>query len=182
MTKQEVTKLIFIIKATYPKYYAGIAAEEIKFLIDAWAAIFAKYDYEIAAAGLQAYIANDVKGFPPTPGQIIDRVVKTASSTEPTAAESWAHVYKKICKASWHAAEGFAELSEIEQRIVGSPEQLKQWALASIENGELSVIQSQYIKAYDAAIALRREEIKLPGAVRDLLTTAAGGKNLLTGV
>ena len=36
MTKQEITKLIFVIKATYPKYFATFSKSDYENMIMAW--------------------------------------------------------------------------------------------------------------------------------------------------
>lgn len=177
MNKQEVSKIVFIIKATYPKYYANISAQEVGFMVEAWEAVFADHSYTETLAGLQAYIATDTAGFPPTPGQIIDRIVKIENPHTLTAAQSWARVYHAICNSIWHAAEEFEKLDEIEKRVVGSPEQLRQWGMADVESGELSVIQSNYLRSYNAALESDREDKKIPAAVRTLIQQTIEGFN-----
>lgn len=65
MNKQEVVKLLTLIKANYPNYNKDLTAEEGGLLIDFWVDLFGEYDLQIVGAGLQAFIAKDTKGFAP---------------------------------------------------------------------------------------------------------------------
>lgn len=92
MTKQEITKLIFVIKATYPKYFATFSKSDYENMIMAWQMALEDYPYSQASAGLKTYLVSDTKGFPPAPGQIIDNIHKVmppAAGTELNGMEAW---------------------------------------------------------------------------------------------
>ena len=169
MTKKEVMQLIFIIKAAYPRFYSAISKEEITYMHEAWSMVLSDYSYEMACAGVQAYISTDKKGFPPSPGEIIDRIQKmTATEDEKmTEGEAWRLVYRAICNGIYGAAEEFAKLPELCQRAVGSPEVLRQWAQEDIDS--MSVIQSNFERSFRTTQERHAEEKKLPGNVRELL-------------
>ena len=174
MTKKETMQLIFIMKAAYPKYFSRISEDEIKYMHEAWSMVMTDYPYEVACAGLKSYISSENEGFPPSPGQIIDRIHKLTERPEErlTESEAWRLVYKAVCNSIYNASEEFDKLPALCQRAVGSPEVLRQWAQEDLDS--MSVIQSNFQRAYRTAQERRAEEKKLPSDVRALIDNMTG--------
>ena len=74
MTVQEAKKIMAVLSATYPQHYKNFDADMANNLITVWASIMAEYPYERVSTGLKRFIETDTKGFPPTPGQVIDKM------------------------------------------------------------------------------------------------------------
>jgi hypothetical protein len=72
----------------------------------------------------------------------------------------------------YNAGENFAELPPILQKIVGSPNVLREWALM---NGEVvnSVIQSNFMRSYKAKVAQEKEHAMLPSSTKQLIAGLA---------
>lgn len=169
MTYGEASKLIMVITAAYPEHYKGMDAERVSALISLWSALLEDYPYAVVSAALRAFMASDTKGFPPVPGQIIDRIVKMTRPVQMAPMEAWALVRRAARNSIYNSEEEFAKLPEDVQKVVGSPVNLASMATMSPE--AMSVQESHFIRQYEAEQKRRVEDAKMPQAVRDLLTS-----------
>lgn len=167
MTLDEVKKLIFILKATYPNHYRSFNDADYKNLSAAWAMVLEDYTYSQASAGLKIYLASDTKGFPPSPGQVIDCIHKAKHNEQMTALEAWTLVRTAIGRSTYYAEEEFNNLPKICQKVLGSADALRHMAqLPSDTVG--SVEQSHFIRGYEAMVKRQAEEVKIPQRIRPL--------------
>ena len=171
MTKQEAAKLIYVIKASYPKVYDKCSPQDFENMIAAWVMVMEDYAYDVAAAGLMAYLANDTKGFPPSPGQVIDCIHKIGRKDEMSALEAWQYVSKAIKNGIYHSQEEFEKLPEICKKVVGRHENIREWATMDSDTVQ-SVEQSHFIRVYDSMIQRERENAKIPAQVRQMIEGA----------
>lgn len=180
MTDYEIGRLVYAVRGTYPKYYANMGAEDLKGLSMAWALVLGEYDFAIASRAVQLYLANDTKGFPPSPGQIVDAIHKITNPriAEMTATEAWALVRKAIRNGYYGAEEEFAKLPAACQRAIGSPSNLRELAQLDIDQVE-TVEQSHFIKAYNTQVIRERETAKMPSDIRALVEKAVSEKRQL---
>ena len=180
MTDYEIGRLVYAVRGTYPKYYANMGAEDLKGLSMAWALVLGEYDFAIASRAVQLYLANDTKGFPPSPGQIVDAIHKITNPriAEMTATEAWALVRKAFRNGYYGAEEEFEKLPTACQRAIGSPSNLREIAQLDIDQVE-TVEQSHFIKAYNTQIIRERETAKMPSDIRALVEKAVSEKRQL---
>lgn len=96
MNRQEVYKLLVMVKATWPMHFASFKTSDFESQGATWAFALSDYSYEECSAGLKLYMRNDVKGFPPSPGQIIDCIHKLKENPlkRQTAEEAWKSVFR----------------------------------------------------------------------------------------
>jgi len=73
MTLNETAKLLYLIQQTYIVQYQNVKQESLEAQAKTWTAILTDVDYKEAELALKLYAAHD-KGFPPSPGQIIEKV------------------------------------------------------------------------------------------------------------
>jgi hypothetical protein len=169
MTVQEAAKLVFTIKATYPKYFAKYSKPELDNMINIWARLFRDIPYEKGSIGLEVYLTTETDGFPPSPGQVIDCIQK-AEPQSMNEIEAWGLVRMAIRDGIYHAEEHFKELPPDCQKAVGRPGQLTEWAM--LKSSEVDTIAAaQFKRVYTAEIKRRREEAKMPQEVRERLAT-----------
>lgn len=179
MTRNEMSRVIKAMKATYPKYYMGMSQNDVEGMLDVWSALFVNYKLSTVMAGLQAFIMADTKGFPPSPGQIVDIIHKTAAGKkELTATEAWALVRRAVSNSSYHAEEEFDRLPDIVKRAVGSPGNIRELAATDSSTFE-SVEKSHFIRAYNTELQRMQEQEKIPAEVR--LTISEGMESLKSG-
>ena len=165
MNNSEVVKLIFTIKATYPKYYSNFTKSDYDNLRDSWVAIFGNYTYEQASRALYCYMQND-NGFPPTPGQIIQWINKMSPSSNdnyPTAQEAWECLIDDYVSCSGdykRAKENYESMPVVLKKCVGGADALNDMALMDV-NTLNSVEKSHFIKTYNAVLNDYKERVKM---------------------
>lgn len=167
MTRDEVAKLVYIIKAAYPRMFANMSADETRNMVGAWSFALEDYPASEASAGLKVYITGDTKGFPPSPGQVIDCIHKMHSiaSGAMTAAEAWDAVRTVVQTQS---RERYDSLPDLVKRAAGSFQSIKEMGLLEMSVFE-SVEKARFTKEYNAQVVRSREEAKIPSQVRMML-------------
>ena len=164
MKKVELMKIFYVIKASYPRFYKDYTALEIEQLLSVWGLVLADYSYEQVSNGVRHYLATDVKGFPPSPGQIVDSICKISvnQGQELSADEAWSCVVRAVSNSTYHSAEEFERLPEICKKIVSSPRQLMDWVEDDSFN---SVARSNFLKSFREKVEKQKEENKIPNSV-----------------
>lgn len=173
MTRDEVTAILAVLKTAYPTFYKNMSDDEIEDVIDLWATMFADDEVRIVTEAVRAYIATDTKGFPPVIGQIKEKIQEITQPKMMTEMEAWERVKRAI--SYYHATEAFANLPPILQKIVGSPNTLREWAVMDSETVN-SVIQSNFMRSFKTVAEREREFAKLPESAKQLMIEAS--KNL----
>lgn len=147
MNKADVMKLIYVVKSAYPRDFEKFTEKDISNMAAAWGLTLGDMDYHRASEGLKVYLRSDTRGFPPSPGQVLNCAI-TASEhggeNDISEMEAWA-AYKKALSNSGEigrARKEFAKLPPIVQATVGRPENLVEAALD--EELNLQVEQSNF--------------------------------------
>lgn len=167
MTFEETGTILDILSGAYPNFHGGENTLKV------WYDIFGDYDVRIVAAAVKSFISSDEKGFPPVPGQIMGKLRLITEQGTDTEMEAWGKVLKAISRGIYNAKEDFERFPEEIQRIVGSPNQLKEWAImdSDIVN---SVIASNFQRSYRAKMKQKAEFDALPPDVKQLVSAISG--------
>lgn len=169
MNRQETSKIVASITAAYPNHFKGYTTQQIDSLINTWCMVMDDYTYPQASAGLKIFLASDTKGFPPSPGQVIDCILKITKpeSAEMSEGEAWHIARKAIERGSAWAEEDFEKMPPNIQKALGSPANIRSMATDSEYNEE--VAKSQFLRAYRSILTREREEAKIPSKVMALI-------------
>ena len=149
--------------ATYPNF----KLVDVDFAANTWANILSDCTYDQASLALKAYIRSDSSGFAPSPGQLIDKMQNFVSEKELNEIEAWSLVNRAIKNSGYNSVEEFDNLPETVKKAVGSPEQLRAWALDSSYNE--SVISSQFMRTYRTESTRKINLKKLPSYMNDII-------------
>lgn len=182
MTREETLAIMSVLKAAYPSFYKDMKRSEAEGIVDLWASMFADDDVKVVAAAVKAHIAKDTKGFPPNIGAIKDAIVQLTKPQEMgmSELEAWSLVRKAVSNGIYGAQKEFDAFPPLLQQIVGSPGQLKEWAV--IDEDVLStVVASNFQRSYRARAANEREMLALPSDVRQTMAQLTGGDMLRLG-
>lgn len=163
MNSLEVKKLFAIMMAVYPNF----KLVDVDFAANTWSNILSDCTYDKASLALKAYIRSDSSGFAPSPGQLIDKMQNFVSEKELNEIEAWSLVNRAIKNSGYNSVEEFDKLPETVKRAVGSPEQLRAWALDSSYNE--SVISSQFMRTYRTESTRKINLKKLPAYMNDII-------------
>jgi len=170
MTEQETAQIVYVIGATYPSMFQKYDKEMYARLVRAWHMVLQDYEYGEANAGLRIYLSRETKGFPPSPGQIVEciQMLRPTAETEMTATEAWSLVLKAVRNSAYNAEDEFERLPPMCKRAVGSPGTLREMALMD-STAVGSVEQSHFIRTYNSLVEREKLEAKLPRQIRQLI-------------
>lgn len=167
MERREVATLLATIQAYYPQYNPP----DKTIAVNAWFDILKEYPKELVENALRAFISTDTTGFAPSIGQLIGKMNLIQSMGELNEMEAWALVSKAIRNSGYHSVEEFEKLPELVQKSVGTPLQLRTWALD--QNYNEQVVSSNFIKCYRTETKMKREYMSLPQNIRDSISVAS---------
>jgi hypothetical protein len=173
--REEIIKLMSVLRGAYPQFYRDVSKTEALDTINLWADMFANDDAALVGAAVKSLIEGDEKGFPPTIGQIKAKIRLLTGSRELTESEAWARVAAAVRNGIYNSQEEFDKLSPTMQRIVGSPAQLREWATMDSQTLH-SVVASNFQRSYKAISAKEQEIAKLPADVRQMVAQIAPPK------
>lgn len=181
MTIQETSTIMDALVAAYPHFYSRQTDNERYQALQLWAEMFKDYDYRLVAAAIKSFITTNTQGYPPTIGQIMDKLIKLLHPDDDmTEMEAWEHIRHAVSNSAYHADREFGKLPEVLQRIVGSPSTLREWGMAPIEDLQ-TVIQSNFMRSYRARAAQIREQRALPADIQLFLAQVVSGPSSLLG-
>ena len=181
MTKVQTMQMMAIIQAAYPRFYVGVSKDDAEAAGNLWHSFFANDDASLVSDAVRTFIANDTKGFPPSIGQIrekLDVINQAVHGFELTPQNAWGLVKRALKDSAYHAAERFSELPEVVQEVVGSPSQLHDWAVSDDGVSE-SVIASNFQRSYAARAQVHKELRRAPG---DVLARIEEDKRMIAGM
>lgn len=170
MNRDETLKVMGVLKAAYPRYYANQSKEDILSAVNLWNVMLNEYDYAIVTKAVRALIAT-VK-FPPSVAEVIESIQKITMPRQLEPLEAWGLVKRAIKNSLYNAEDEFLKLPEEIQMTIGSPEQLRAWAKDE-ENAADTVISSNFQRSYQAKIKSIREYAAMPQDVRKLIDRLA---------
>lgn len=151
MNEAETALVLAHIKGAYPSHFRQMTKQEALGIVKTWQRSFTDDDGNMVLNAVDLYIQRDLKGMPPSIGQVRGALNELMSGDNTDDGAAWAMVYRAICNSAWHSNEEFAKLPPILQRVVGSPRQLQDWG--QMEASTISsVVMSNVLKQYRASV------------------------------
>lgn len=172
MTRSEVISLMSILQVAYPSFYAKQNEGEIQAAVRLWAEMFADDDPAVVAAAVKALIVADDKGYPPHIGAVKTKMRKLTNPGEMSESEAWGKISLALQNGIYGAKEEFEKLPPVLQKVVGSPNQLREWAVMDLETVQ-SVVASNVQRSYRTHVQREREYNALPNDVKALVSGLA---------
>lgn len=164
MKKNEFAKLALAIKTYFPRDNVLPSNEALEL----WYDLLKDLDYTAASNGLKAYVSTNK--FAPTISDIRQYATKTVKSEQMNEMQAWEMVSKALRNSSYKSEEEFAKLPPAVQEAVGSPSQLRIWAISDDYNE--SVVSSNFIKTYRVVINRHSEMERMPDNISALIEEA----------
>lgn len=177
MNRQETFQIMTLLQANYPDSFRGMSKEAANVKVNLWTDMFAEEPFELVAAAAKAYIATDTGGFMPTIGKLKDMIHQMQQPNADTQMEAWGLVMKALRNSLYGSEEEFKKLPPTVQKTVGSPNQLKEWAMMDSETVQ-SVVASNFQRSYQTVQKRDADFQKLPGQVQSFITTLAAGLSM----
>ena len=177
MIIKSIGDVMEVLEAAYPKHYQGQNDEQRAKTIKLWAVMFVDDELAVVGAAVKAFIVTDSKGFPPSIGQIKNKMADLVRGDEMSEYEAWNLVkeairdggdgYYNFTTNCYSHEAAFAKLPPVLQRLVGSPNVLREWYNMKESTVE-SVVGSNFMRSYRARTASSREYDMLPGDVKNI--------------
>lgn len=164
MKRDETIQILMLVQAAYPNY----KPHDKTVTVNLWNKMLSDYEYNQVCAAVEAYILTG-NGFPPSIGDIVDKLQMVFGEAEYSDVEAWELVWKAISNSGYHAEEEFEKLPEIAKKVVGSPGQLRQWALSEVRDDTISVWRSNFLKQYRTESQRKKERDKLSPNLKKLI-------------
>lgn len=177
MTRSDVIGIMALLETAYPSYYAKSNERQRREAVNLWADLFSGDDPALVAAAVKAIIVTG-GAFPPSIGEIKNKMHDLAAPSEISETEAWALVAKACSNGIYGYEKEYAALPPTVQAAVGRAEQLHEWALMDEETLQ-SVVASNFMRGYKTACRREREIAMLPESVKALLEGV--GQKLMLG-
>lgn len=174
MNREETKAILAILKAGYPNFYKDMTKEDATSIINLWATMFADDPAQVVAEAVKSLMCT--LKFPPTIADVKEKIAMITQPPAMTEMEAWQMVKSAI--SYYNAAETFERLPPILKRIVGSPNQLREWAIMEADKFD-TVVQSNFMRSYKALAAQEKERAMLPESTKQMIAGLAG-KGMLT--
>ncbi len=158
MNDTETKKILAVLAVAYPT----LADDKALPRVNIWTTLFADEPYELVSAAVKQYIASDESGFPPAIGKI-KALCAGLTEQEVSEPEAVSLIMNAIQNGIYGSKEEFEKLPPICQRMVVSPDRLREWAQLDA-NQVYTVIASNLRRAYAADKSRTQERQALPQA------------------
>lgn len=179
MDRTDVLKIMAVLRGAYPQFYRNISKQEAEDTVNLWTEMFSGDSYSLVAAAVKALIESDSKGYPPHIGSVKEKLRLITGGDEMTEAEAWGIVAKALRNSTYGSREEFEKFPPVIKRIVGSPNQLREWGLMDHDTVH-SVVASNFQRSYKAIAQRELELAKLPPDVKALVGKLANDKKMDT--
>ena len=177
MNLVETAKLMAVLETAYPMFYAKKTQQEREDAIRLWAEMFAEEPGEVVAMAVKALIKSRVSTFPPGIGEITEKIQQITQPDQMTEMEAWNHVVKAVGNSAYNSGEEYQKLPPVVQRLVGSPSQLREWAVMDSETFN-SVVASNFQRSYKVRAKNERDYLALPSSVKTFMASIAEGMKM----
>lgn len=148
MTQKETAQVLSLIFSTYKREFKDHTDADKKVMLGLWTKAFEDKHYVLVMSAVEYYIFNDTSGFAPSIGNIKE-IIKNASEENLGGAAAWEYICKAASNSIYHSKREFDKLPPLVQRVVGSPAQLKQWAMMD-ESAFNTTVKREFMKEYKA--------------------------------
>ena len=164
MEREHTIKILKILKTAYPRFYADMNKQEAEDTINLWLDMFKGDDPRLVISAVKKLITE--LQFPPTIADVKQAMYKIVDKTE-TDIELWNKFERAVSNSIYNSGAEFKKLPEVVQRFVGSPNQLREYALMDSDVVH-SVIKGQFLKQIDILKTRQKEEKMMLPELKEL--------------
>lgn len=173
MTRQEALTVMAMLKTAYPSFYKDLSKEDINAAVNLWATMFSEESIQVVTEAIKALMCT--LKYPPTIADVKEKIALIMQPPAMTEMEAWQIVRKAI--SYYNAEENFINLPPEIQKVVGSPNMLREWAQMDADTVN-SVIQSNFMRSFRAKVAQEKEQSMLPESTKRLIHQITSGMDV----
>ena len=168
MTRADVMGIMAIMETAFPTFYAKSDEHQRMEAVNLYCDLFHDDPAQLVMAAVKAIICSSSNPFPPSVGEIKNKMRDLTEPDELSETEAWALVSKACANGYYGYKEEFAKLPPTVQAAVGRPEQLREWGMMDVETVQ-SVVASNFMRGYKTAMRREKETAMIPESVKVLL-------------
>lgn len=168
MTIEETKKILSILKINYPNSFTRLSDEDSHMYLSLWAESFKDTPTELVAMAVKHIINSDTREFAPNIAQVNEAIYKLTHREEMSEAEAINLIKKACANSGYHAQEEFDKLPATLKRLVGSPNNLYEWAMMDV-NEFNTVIASNLSRSFKAIAKSEKEVAMLPNEIKNMI-------------
>ena len=166
MTLKEAAHIVAILQINYPDTYRTMSDESLHEAVRLWQKMFDAEPVSLVLEAVEAFMRTSTDRFAPNVGQIKEQIRKLTQPRGMSETEAWSRISAALRNSTYGYREEYAKLPPTLQKVVGSPEQLREWAQMDAETVQ-SVVASNVMRSYRVEERREAEMAKLPEAVRE---------------
>lgn len=156
MNRDDVIKILSILKIAYPNFYKNISKEDAERTIELYQTMFCDCDTQIVITAIKELI-NSFK-YPPTIADIKNKMYELYNNNnDKSASELWESLIKAISNSGYNSESEFEKLPKEVKDFVRNPRQLKEMAMMDSDIVH-SVIKGQFLKQIEVIKERRKSE------------------------
>lgn len=174
MDREQAIVVLKILKTAYPRFYADLTKDEAENTVALWIDMFKHEDPNLVVLAVKELI-NTLK-YPPAIADVKEKMYSITNMETETPIEVWNTIRKAIRNSGYHSYEEYQKLPEKAKKFVGSPNQLREWALSTDFNE--SVLRGQFLKQYEVIEKREKENKMMLPEVRTLMTQFLEGSDV----
>ena len=175
MDVNETIKVLAVLKAAYPHSFKDLSKSDAEAMIELWSAMFSGERYEEVNAAVAALISTRTVGFSPTIGEVKEKLHSLKTANELTEQDAWDLVAKACSNGLYGYKKEFKKLPPEVQRVIRSPEQIREWAKVS-EEALHTTVANNFMRMFRIQRAREKEISMLPSGVSQMFGIS-GPKN-----
>ena len=172
MTLKETVEVIAVLRAAYPDTFRDLSDEAEEAIVRLWNKMFKTEPKVLVMGAVEAFIGTSTERYMPNIGMIKEEIRKMTAPEGMSENEAWARISKALSNGIYGYEEEYDKLPPILQRCVGSPTQLREWAMMDSETVQ-SVVASNFQRSYRAVAKQEEELSKLPEGHREAMRRLA---------
>lgn len=177
MKPKEVAQILDLIQTEYPHSFSALSADQMALKLELWTKEFQGDDARLVYTAVRLLFESGMQ-FAPNIGDIRKKMQTILQKEELSEQQAWALVSKATKNSGYQAGKEFSKLPPLIQRIVGSPEQLRTWALMEAETVE-SVVASNFMRSYKAVAAKEKEMSMYPESLKSMISKLQIGEGVV---
>lgn len=165
MTRSETTMILSVLKTSYPSFYRDIGKNEMLNIVNLWEEMFANEEFKTVKIAVKSLIQT--LKYPPTIADVKEAIYKINNPQTYDVMDLYSKLKKAISNGIYGSVEEFNKLPTMVQKFVGSPNQLRAWAID--ENFNDNVLRGQFAKQIEILQKREKEEYMMLPEVKESL-------------
>lgn len=154
MKKNEILKIILILKTSYPYAFKDMSKDEVESMVNLYEELFKENTYEEVSRAIKNII--NTSEYMPAIATIKSKIYEMKHLKDESNMELWEKLLVAIRNGSYHAEEEYEKLPIVVQKFLGSPYQLQELAVMNSDDVH-TVVKGQFLKQIEIIKANQKE-------------------------